>query len=93
MARILKLDGTELCRLLAFVRFGDSAFAQARADEASTLKGLSTDVLFEDDRGQRFRGGIVSAAPGSRSGPFASLIIKAALLLDERSRPGSASAP
>lgn len=82
MARILSLDGAELCPLLAFARQGDRVVAQAKAEHEEPLKDLTTEVVFEDDNGRRFRGRITSTARGSRSGAFASSIIKAELRLD-----------
>lgn len=57
--RILRLDGIEICRMLSFARTGQEAVAQVAAEDEEVIGTLATDVLLEDEAGDRFRGAVL----------------------------------
>lgn len=57
--RILRLDGTELCKMLSFARTGEEAVAQVAVEDEEAIGTLATDVLFVDAGGQQFRGAVL----------------------------------
>ena len=73
--RILRLDGTELCKMLSFARVGEEAVAQVAIEDEEAVGTLATDVLFEDDSGQRIRGAVLGTRVHD-SGALVSLALR-----------------
>jgi hypothetical protein len=60
--RILRLDGTEICRMLSFSRCGEDASAQVAPKDEAALSTLVEDLQFEDDSAERFLGAVLATS-------------------------------